>query len=74
MHMSAILGAGANCGHAAQRLAGLLATLLPAIEQLGLIEPGELESDTLAQRLIDDVTASSSFVLAASEFTAWSRA
>jgi SAM-dependent methyltransferase len=74
MHMSAILGAGANCGHAAQRLAGLLATLLPAIEQLGLIEPGELESDTLAQRLIDDVTASASFVLAASEFTAWSRA
>jgi len=73
MQMSAILGAGANCGDAVQRLAGLVATLLPAIEQSGLIEPGELETDSLAQRLIDGVTASASFVRAASELTAWSR-
>jgi 2-polyprenyl-3-methyl-5-hydroxy-6-metoxy-1,4-benzoquinol methylase len=74
MQMSAIVGAGANCGDAVQRLAGLVATLLPAIEERGLVQPGDLEANTLAQRLIDDVTASASFVLAASEFTAWSRA
>jgi SAM-dependent methyltransferase len=74
MQMSAITGAGENCGDAVQRLAGLVATLLPAIEERGLVEPGELEADTLAQRLIDDVTASASFVVAASELTAWSRA
>ena len=73
MQMSAILGAGANCGDAVQRLAGLVATLLPAIEQRGLVEPGDLEADSLAQRLIDDVSASASFVRAASEITAWSR-
>jgi hypothetical protein len=56
-----------------QRLAGLVATLLPAIEQRGLVEPGELQADSLAQRLIDDVTASASFVRAASELTAWAR-
>ena len=74
MQMSAITGAGANCADAVQRLAGLVATLLPMIEERGLVEPGELAADTLAQRLIDDVTASESFVVAASELTAWSRA
>jgi 2-polyprenyl-3-methyl-5-hydroxy-6-metoxy-1,4-benzoquinol methylase len=73
MQMSAIVGAGANCGDAAQRLAGIVATLTPAIEGRGLVEPGELDAETLAQRLIDDVTASASFVVASSEFTAWSR-
>ena len=73
MRLSTIVGAGANCGDAVQRLAGLVATLLPAIEERGLVEPGELETDTLAQRLIEDVTASASFVVAASELTAWAR-
>jgi hypothetical protein len=48
-------------------------TLLPAIEARRFAEPGEIEADTLAQRLIDDVTANASFVIATSEFTAWSR-
>ena len=73
MQISAIIGAGANCGDAAQRLAGAVETLMPAIEERGLAEPGEIEADTLAQRLIDDVTASASFAVAPSEFTAWSR-
>jgi hypothetical protein len=47
--------------------------LLPAIEKRALIEPGELEADTLAQCLIDDVTASASFVVATSELAAWPR-
>jgi SAM-dependent methyltransferase len=73
MQMSAIVGAGANCGDAVQRLVGLVATLLPMIEERGLVEPRELEADTLAQRLVEDVTASASFVVAASELTAWCR-
>ena len=73
MQMSAIVGAGANCADAVQRLAGLVASLLPTIEEHGLVEPGEFEADTLAQRLIDDVTASASFVVATTELTAWSR-
>jgi hypothetical protein len=57
-----------------QRLAGLVATLLPALEERGRVEPGELDPETLVQRLVDDVTASASFVVAATELTAWSRA
>jgi hypothetical protein len=73
IQMSAIVGAGVNCGDAVQRLAGLVATLLPAIEERGLVDRGELEANTLAQRLIDDVAASASFIVAASEVTAWAR-
>ena len=72
MQMSAIIGVGANCGDAVQRLAGAVETLLPAIEERGLEEPGEIEADTLAQCLIDDVTASASFAVASSDLTAWS--
>jgi hypothetical protein len=50
-----------------------VATLLPAIEERGLVDRGELEANTLAQRLIDDVAASASFIVAASEVTAWAR-
>jgi SAM-dependent methyltransferase len=73
MEMSAIIGVGANCGDAVQRLAGAVETLLPAIEDRGLAEPGEIEADTLAQRLIADVTAGASFAVASSDLTAWSR-
>ena len=72
MRSSAIVGAGANCVGAAQRLAGLVATLLPAIEERGLAD-GRLRRGHAAQRLIDDVASSASFVVAASEVTAWCR-
>jgi len=71
MRMATIVGAGANCQDAAKRLAGLVTTLLPAIEQRGLVEPGELDPQTLAERLVRDVTATASLVVAASELTGW---
>lgn len=71
MRMAAIVGAGANCLDAASRLAGLVATLLPALEQRGLVEPGELDPQTLVERFVQEVTAAASFVVAASELTAW---
>src|SRR5262249_10836638 len=71
MRLAAIVGAGANGQDAAKRLAGLVATLLPAIEQRGLVEPGELDPRTLIARLVREVTATASFVVAASELTGW---
>jgi SAM-dependent methyltransferase len=71
MRMAAIVGAGANCQDAAKRLAGLVATLLPALEQRRLVEPGELDPRTLVARLVREVTATASFVVAASELTGW---
>jgi hypothetical protein len=71
MQMAAIVGAGANCGAAAKRLTGLIATLLPVLEERGLVEPGEFDSRTLAEQLVRDVTATASFAVAPSEVMAW---
>jgi SAM-dependent methyltransferase len=73
MRMEAIVGAGANCREAAQRLANLVASLLPAFEAKGVVERGELDPETLAERLVVDVTAAASFVVAGTEVTAGTR-
>ena len=71
MRMAAIVGAGANCRDAVKRLTGLIATLLPALEQRGLVDPHELDPRTLPDRLAGDIAAAASLVVAASELTAW---
>jgi len=63
--------AAANCQAVAQRLSLLIATLLPALEQRGLVEPHEFDPETLAERLVRDVTATASFVVNTSDLTAW---
>jgi hypothetical protein len=35
------------------------------------VEPGELDPQTLVERFVQEVTAAASFVVAASELTAW---
>jgi precorrin-6B methylase 2 len=71
MRMTTIVGAGANSNDIVERMAGLARSLGPRIEELGLADPGEIE--TLARRIPDDVAASASFIAAASDVTAWSR-
>jgi SAM-dependent methyltransferase len=72
MRVSSIVGAGANCSDAVQRLSGLVLSLLPSMEERGLVGPGELDTESLVQQMVDDVSATASFVVAASEVTAWS--
>jgi len=66
-------GAAANSGDVAQRLANLVLSLLPNLEDRGLVASGELDAQTLAQQIVDDVAASASFVIAGSEVTAHTR-
>jgi SAM-dependent methyltransferase len=73
MRVASIVGAGANCSDVVQRLSGLVLSLLPSLEERGLVEPGEFDVESLRRQLVDDVSASASFVVAASEVTAWSR-
>ncbi len=69
--MTTIIGAGANSHDVLERMANLLRSLRPRIEQDGLADPGEI--DALLHRLPDEVAAHASFIAAASEVTAWSR-
>jgi SAM-dependent methyltransferase len=73
MGMTTIVGAGANSHDVAQRMANLVVSLLPRMQDHGLIAPDEFDPETLAQRIADDVAASASFVAAGSEVTACTR-
>jgi len=71
--MSTIVGAGANSHDVVQRMAGLVTSLLPTMQERGLVAPGELDPRRLAQQIADEVTASASFVAASSDVTAFVR-
>ena len=73
MRMTTIVGAGAQSRYACTRAADLVLTLLPSIESLGLVKPGELNPETLAEQMMADVSASGSMVIAWSEVAAWCR-
>jgi hypothetical protein len=73
IRMAAVIGAGANSLVPAHRLAGLVRTVLPSAEELGLVSRGELDPDSLAERIIDEAAASASSVIGWSEVRAWSR-
>jgi SAM-dependent methyltransferase len=71
--MTTFVGAGANSHDVVQRLANLAISLLPTMEEHGLLARNELDPELLAQQLADAVTASASFVAAGSEVTAFTR-
>jgi hypothetical protein len=71
LRMTTIVGAGANSKQVVQRMANLVISLLPTMQERGLVGPNGLDPGSLAQLLADDVTASASFVAAGSEVTAF---
>jgi SAM-dependent methyltransferase len=71
VRMTTIVGAGANSHDVLARMAGLVRSLRPRIEQDRLADPGEI--DALMHCLPDEVAAQASFIAAASDVTAWSR-
>ena len=62
LRMTTIVGAGTKSHDVLQRMANLIQSLRPRIEELGLANPAEI--DELARRLPEDVAASASFITA----------
>ena len=73
LHMSTLVGGGARSDDAVARLIGLLTTLRPALEERGLVAPGELDPASVKQQLRTEIVARNSFVHSSSDVTAWSR-
>jgi SAM-dependent methyltransferase len=65
-----LIGAGREHVQLAVNLA---VTLLPEMERLGLVRPGEVDPTTLLERVLADVTARGSIVVGWSHVGAWSR-
>ena len=71
--MTTIVGGGANSHDVVERMANLVLSLLPKMQDRGLVAPDEFDPETLVQQIADEVTASASFVAAGSEVTAYTR-
>ena len=73
MRYESVIGAGANCSDQVHFTTDVAVTLLPDIEKLGLVAPGEIDPETLAGEVIADVAARGSIIVGRSEIGAWSR-
>jgi len=73
MRLEALVGAGPSAGERTGLVADLVRTLLPDMERLGLVEPGQIDGETLAERMLDEVLALGSTVISRSEIGAWTR-
>jgi hypothetical protein len=71
--LAAFVAGNAGCTDWLQVVAGLAASLLPTMEQLGIATAKDLEIATLAQRLQQEVAASEHMIIGRSEIAAWSR-
>ena len=73
MGLTAIVGAGANSHDVVQRLTGLVLSLLPKLQDRGLVGPDEFDPETFPRQIADEVNASAGFVVAGSDVTAYTR-
>ena len=70
MRLQTFIGAGTACVEFLQAVADLVGILVPAIERLGIATRSEVDVNTLAERLIQEIEASASVVVGRSEVAA----
>jgi SAM-dependent methyltransferase len=74
MRLQAPIGGGAeNMARLQSEIADLVETLLPAVERLGVATAADVNMETLATRLQNEVVANDSVIVGRSEIGAWSR-
>jgi SAM-dependent methyltransferase len=73
MRLAAVVGSGPEDLDRLHLVTDLVRTLLPDMERLGVAEPGEIDIDTLSERVLDEVVSLSSTVVGRSEIGAWSQ-
>lgn len=73
MRMQTFVGGGAGCTDWLQAVTELVGSLLPAMEKLGVTTAAEVDIESLAERMRQEVTACGSVIIGRSEIGAWSR-
>jgi SAM-dependent methyltransferase len=73
LRSEAIIGAGSNSFEQVRFTTDTVIALLPHLETLGVISPGEVDPEGLADRVYRDVAATESLVVGRTEIGAWSR-
>ncbi|HET9224852.1 MAG TPA: methyltransferase domain-containing protein [Roseiflexaceae bacterium] len=73
IRLESVITGGANSADHVQFKTELACTLVPEMERLGVATAGEVDSETLAERMLAEVIATRSVIVGRSEIGAWSR-
>ena len=73
MRMQTFIGGPAASARLLEAMADLVATVVPALERLGIATAAEIGIATLAERMKREVAASNSLIIGRSEVGAWAR-
>jgi SAM-dependent methyltransferase len=73
MRLESVIGGGANTSDHVHFKTDLACTLAPEMERLGVATAGEVDVETLADRVLAEVLANHSVIVGRSEIGAWSR-
>lgn len=71
--METVIGGGAGSAEQVRFTTDVLVTLLPELERLGRVGPGEIDPDALADQVLADIAARTSVFVGRSEIGAWAR-
>jgi hypothetical protein len=74
MRLESLIGGGPDSWDHVQFKTDLVGTLLHEMERLGVATAREVDSPTLAQRVLDEIISSTSVIVGRSEVGAWTRA
>ena len=74
MRLEALLGGGEKAAGVVSLVTGVIETLLPEMERLGVATSTEVAIDTLIERIIKEAVATDSIVIGHNQIAAWSRA
>jgi SAM-dependent methyltransferase len=73
LRLESVITGGANSADHVQFKTELVCTLIPEMERLGIATAAEVDSETLAERVLAEVIARGSVIVGRSEIGAWSR-
>ena len=73
MRMESVIAGGATSSDQVHFEMDLVGTLVSEMERFGIAKAGDVDADTLAARVLDDVIATESVIVGRSEIGAWSR-
>ena len=73
MKLEAIIGGGEVCAEYLRSMADLIGSVIDDLERHGIATAAEIDYDTLATRMIDEVNANGSVVVGRAEIGAWTR-
>lgn len=73
MRVEAIVGGGERAYDLINWAAGVLATLLPEMQRLGIVRAADVSLETLVERMTNEIGASGSVIMRHLEVGAWCR-